>query len=67
MTVSFSPVQLVLFGGFLVWLGLQFISPPRRSRTSFAHGAIEISFLLIGLALLLAGAVWYIKTPTPSV
>ncbi len=65
MTVSFSPMQLVLFGGFLVWLALQFISPPRRSRTGFAHGAIEISFLLLGLIMLLCGAVWYIKNPAP--
>lgn len=65
MTVSFSPLQLVLLGGFLVWLAVQLYSPTRNRRKTFAHGAIEISFLFVGLLLLLLGAIVYIKSPYP--
>jgi hypothetical protein len=61
MTVSFSPELLVLLGGSLVWIALQVYSPTRHRSKSFAHGAIEIGFLFIGLGMLILGATAYLK------
>lgn len=60
-SVSFSPEQLVLLGGILVWIGAKIYTPTKHRRKALAFGSAEIVFIFIGLVLLLFGAAVILK------
>ncbi|USN53797.1 MAG: hypothetical protein H6760_01345 [Candidatus Nomurabacteria bacterium] len=63
MSIAFTPTELILLGGFLVWIMAQIYAPMKGRRKAVSFGAIEIVFLLVGLAVLLLGAITLAQNP----